>query len=987
MISLVGLNRMRQLVTAVAVTACVVTAWTAAVVFPSAVAASGLGAQTSTGTIRGVLTTAQNEPAVGATISARNVASGLTRSVLTNERGSFVLLGLVAGDYEIIARRVGSEAITRRQSVGIGQTLTLDLTLQAAATTLSQVLITADAAAETRTSEVATNVSRAQIENLPTSDRNFLTFAQLAPGVRISGGGNESQTKTFSAGAQPAQNVNIFIDGASFKSDVLPSGLSGQDASRGNPFPQNAVQEFRVITQNYKAEYQKASSAIITATTKSGSNNWEGNFFGYGQGTNFTALDTFALNQKGAPNSTYKRPTLKRYMAGGSIGGPLVKDKLFLFASYEANIQDRANTVSFNNLPTLLPDSVKGQFRAQAGTFTSPFRSNLAFGKLTYLQSEKTSYEASYSLRHETDVRNFGGQTTFQNAENVRNNVNNAVVKRTFASGNSLHETLFNFSRASWNPSPENNELVGRNYFGAGLLGGNSSIQDFVQDRFSLRHDFTYTGVQAGGEHVIKMGGNVDALKYDVTKFQNGNPVFKFRQEDNYAFPFEASYGKGNPNITRNNGQVGLYIQDDYSPITRLTINAGIRWDYETNQFDNDYVTPAKVVAEVAPFKVPSSYISTGSERKPFLGAFQPRLGISYAIDQAQKTTIFGGAGLFYDRSNFNNGFDERYRLQFQEGTFRFSTNGLPRDGNPTVVWQPKYLTKAGLDELLAQGTTGKPEAFLIDNETRPPSAVHYNAGIRQLVGAWQFSLTYMGAQSKNGFTYIFGNRNPTTRNCCVGLPSFGGLLLSSNAPKTWYSAAAIQANRPYIFAGRDKFNWGVGLTYTVQKAERIGGDLFSLDYPTVAEYPRTPSENDIPVTIVGNWILDIPLLGGIQWSGLLNISSGARFTIDDQSLGGDVGQRKLRLSAGRTPPQSFLGINAFGYRNVDMRLRKDIPFGANRIGIVGDFYNVFNFQNLGCFNGYIAPKTASPNLNYGKAGCTVSDSRRAQVGLTYDFR
>ena len=136
MISLVGLNRMRQLVTAVAVTACAVTAWTAAVVFPSAVAASGLGAQTSTGTIRGVLTTAQNEPAVGATISARNVASGLTRSVLTNERGSFVLLGLVAGDYEIIARRVGSEAITRRQTVGIGQTLTLDLTLQATATTL-----------------------------------------------------------------------------------------------------------------------------------------------------------------------------------------------------------------------------------------------------------------------------------------------------------------------------------------------------------------------------------------------------------------------------------------------------------------------------------------------------------------------------------------------------------------------------------------------------------------------------------------------------------------------------------------------------------------------------------------------------------------------------------------------------------------------------------------------------------------------------------
>ena len=242
-----------------------------------------------------------------------------------------------------------------------------------------------------------------------------------------------------------------------------------------------------------------------------------------------------------------------------------------------------------------------------------------------------------------------------------------------------------------------------------------------------------------------------------------------------------------------------------------------------------------------------------------------------------------------------------------------------------------------------------------------------------------------MGAQSKDGFTYIFGNRNPNGQ-CCASLPSYGNLLLSSNAPKTWYSAVAVQANRPYQFTGRDKFNWGVGLTYTVQKAERIGGDLFSLDYRTVQDYPRTPSANDIPVTIVGNWILDIPVLGGVQWSGLLNLSSGARFDINDHSAGDLIDQQKLRLSAGRTPTESFLGIKAFGYRNVDMRLRKDIPFGKNAIGIVGDFYNVFNFQNLGCFDGFI-PTSPNVNANYGKAGCTVSDSRRAQIGLTYDFR
>ncbi|MES2523198.1 MAG: carboxypeptidase regulatory-like domain-containing protein [Gemmatimonadota bacterium] len=945
------------------------------------------GAQTSTGSVRGYITTGPNQPAVSATVIARNVASGLQRTAITNDAGYYVLPGLVAGDYDISVRRVGAQPINRRQTVQIGQSLTLNISLDVATTTLEQVNVTAaSTAAETRTSEVATNVSTAQLENLPTSDRNFLNFAQLAPGVRISGSNNESTAKTFSAGAQTAQNVNIFIDGASFKSDVLPSGLSGQDASRGNPFPQNAVQEFRVITQNYKAEYQKATSAIITATTKSGSNTWTGNLFGYGQGTNFTALDTFALVNRARPNSNFQRPTLERYMAGASVGGPIMRDKLFVFGSYETSIQDRSNTVSFGTLPATLPDSVRQRFLGAAGTYTSPFRSHLFFGKLTLQQSENTSYEASYSLRHETDIRGFGGGTSFESAENVRNDVNNAVLKRTYAAGNNLHETLFNFSRATWNPSPESDATIGRNYFGAGRLGGRDTYQEFVQDRFSLRHDWTYTGFRAGGEHVVKLGGNADRLDYSATKNFNGNPVFNYRSDEAYAFPFEAQYGVGNPTISRPNTQVGLYIQDDYSPTSRLTLNLGVRWDYESNQFDNDYVTPAGVVAAAAPFNIPSSYFSTGNERKPFLGAIQPRAGFSYALNEKQTTTLFGGAGLFYDRNNFNNGLDERFRLQFQNGTFRFSANGLPRDGNPTVRWDNRYLSKAGLDELRATGTTGKPQAFLIDNDTRPPSAVHYNAGIRQLVGSWQFSATYMGMQSKNGFTYEFGSRNPNG-SCCAPLANYDAILISSNAPKTWYSAVALRADRPYVFAGRDKWNWGVGATYTTQKAERIGGDLFSLDYRRVEDYPRTPSANDIPNTLVGNWILDIPIAGGIQWSGLLNLSSGERYTIDDQSRGGGINERRVQLSQGRIPTESFLGIDAFGYRNIDMRLRKDIPIRNNRIGIVADVFNVFNFQNLGCFNGYIAPTTGSPNTGFGKAGCTVSDSRRAQLGLTYDFR
>ena len=117
--------------------------------------------------------------------------------------------------------------------------------------------VTGDLLVDTRTPEVATNVTEEQIRYLPQSTRNFLNFAALAPGVRVS---DDELRKEISAGALSANQTNVFIDGVSYKNDVLEGGVVGQDSSRGNPFPQNAVQEFQVLTQNYKAEYEKASS-------------------------------------------------------------------------------------------------------------------------------------------------------------------------------------------------------------------------------------------------------------------------------------------------------------------------------------------------------------------------------------------------------------------------------------------------------------------------------------------------------------------------------------------------------------------------------------------------------------------------------------------------------------------------------------------------------------------------------------------------------
>src|SRR5438552_14041414 len=289
-----------------------------------------LRAQTTTGTVRGYVKDQNGTAAADAAVQARQIGTGVLRSASTRADGSYILPGLVPGEYELSIRKIGFSPQRRNVVVQIGATLLSDFTLQAGAVELQAVTVEGAPAVEMRTSEVATNVTRQQIEQLPTVNRNFLDLASLAPGVSVSEDRvNAIGFRTFSAGGASPNQSNVFVDGSSLKNDLTGGGVAGQDASRGNPFPRNAIQEYRVITQNFKAEYQKASSAIITATTKSGSNEWHGNaFFGY-QNKDLVALDTFAFKSA--------KPDYSRYLAGLSAGGPLKKDRLFFFGSYEGN--------------------------------------------------------------------------------------------------------------------------------------------------------------------------------------------------------------------------------------------------------------------------------------------------------------------------------------------------------------------------------------------------------------------------------------------------------------------------------------------------------------------------------------------------------------------------------------------------------------------------------------------------------------------------
>lgn len=937
--------------------------------------ASVATAQTSTGRITGTLTDSSGTPIADGQIVAIAQATGIRRTATADARGQYVLPSLQPGEYQVEARGIGYAPEARRLRLQIGQTLNLTFRLAATTVQLEEIVVQNAPVTEMKTSEIATNVTPQQIEDLPSPSRNFLDLAALAPGVQVSEDRVDGTSKTFTSGALPAENINVFIDGASYKNDVINGGIAGQDASRGNPFPRNAVQEYRVLTNNFKAEYQKASSAVITAATKSGTNTWQGSVFTEFQNEGFVAVDTFT-RANNATNPDFTKPNYSRYLTGGSIGGPVIRDKLFVFASYEGNYQNRDGVTRFNGDPADWPADVAA---LNGEVHTAPFRSHLFFGKLTYNMSENQLLEINGNWRKETEDRGFGNQSAgpdvaFEAGENFRNNIINGGVKYSYFGNAWVNEASVNYQWYQWNPEPFNFDLVGRQYNGIGRIGGRDTRQDITQRRLSLRDDFTYTGFRWNGQHAIKIGVNYDRLKYDLNKQLNENPLFIFDDRNDFSTPFQALFGFGDGDIKGSNGELGIYAQDDWSPTSRLTLNLGVRWDYESGGYNLDYVTPQPVVDSLTAVRSdlfvdidPSRYFTDGTDRKAFTGAIQPRLGASYAIDDAGNTVLFGGFGIFYDRVPFNNFIDETYRRQHPQYTFNFAATA----NGDTLAWDPSLMSREGLESVIASGNAPPQEVYLLPNDMKPPKSYQWNVGFRQNFGGWNGSIAYTGTRSKNGFTFEWANVTLNEdHNCCnsVGGLPYQNVLVGNNSVRTWYDAMQVQIDRPYRRIG--EFGWGAGINYTLSKAEREGNDLFS--FPQVALQPRHPTPNDQPHRVVANWIVDVPYLFGVQFSGLATFASGQVFDSVSNANGRNVvlGQARGRM-----------------YKRVDLRLRKDFPnFGGATLGVTADVFNVFNFQNLGCYNTQIITGSNEIDPGFGLATCVVSDPRKLQLGMQLDF-
>ncbi|HEU5262869.1 MAG TPA: TonB-dependent receptor [Gemmatimonadales bacterium] len=957
--------------------------------------------QTSTGSIRGYVTDQSGAPLGEGRVVAVSVLTGGPREATTQSSGFYALTGLVPGEYDVTVRRIGMAPQARRVRVLIGEVLTLDFQLGTSAVEVEAVTVVAERTVETRTSEVATNVTQEQINNLPTSSRNFLDLASLAPGTTIENDRLDGTARKFGAGAQSSDQINVFIDGASYKNDLIHGGVVGQDRSRGNPFPRNAVQEFRILTQNYKAEYQKSSSAILTATTKSGGNAWSGNAFVGFQDQGLVALDSFAVARKAGDPANFREPDYKRWLLGLSAGGPIMRDRLRFFGSYEGNYQDRSNLVNIVPPPGF-PALDTVDFASRNGLFGSPFRSTLFFGKLSYAAGQNSSLELSYNHRHETDTRNFGApddlKRPFESGVRFRNDVNTGILKHTYYPGSWLNQVTVTYQRARDNPSPvPGTETVNRFYGGAfccAQIGPDITIQDFTQKRLAVRNDLTYSGLEWSGQHVLKGGVSVDFLNYRILKQNAVIPRFVYEEighdasrPDSFKFPDRVEFRGGNPNFLQDNTQFGAYVQDDWSPAPRLILNLGIRWDYETDMMNYNYVTPQDIVDSLTKYADslfipidPSRYFTNGTQRSRFKGAFQPRLGFSYGLDDAGKTTLFGGFGIFYDRTLFDQAVEEQFAQQQPNIIIRFRQPGDPAAGR--VDWDNRYLTgRAVLDSLrIANPQAGAPEVKLLPNDLRPPKSRQFSVGVRRLLGDFAVEAAYTGVRSSNVFTFYWANENFTcpqrsfgVAGCFVSrrIPGYRVILLATNAGKTWYDALQVKVDRPYRRSGA--WGWGAGLAYTLAERETAGfNDDFS--FPNPVDYPRQV-RNDESHRLVVNGIVDLPYAYGIQLGGLLTIGSGAKLDVGDRFNNELNPTQRLFVPGGFETPT---------FKNLDLRLRKDFPsVRGNAIAVALDLFNVFNWQNLGCYNNRNA---AVGDPAFDDAGCVISDPRRLQVGTEVTF-
>jgi outer membrane receptor protein involved in Fe transport len=856
-------------------------------------APTAVWAQSADATLRG-------KAAANAQVTAKNIASGAVRKTTAAGDGTYVIVGLPAGVYKVDAGPGTEQVVT----LSVASTASLDLlpgaVTVAPETTLADITVKSSRLAEVKTSEIGMTVSMDQIQSVPQLTRNFLEFADTVPGIVFN---VDSKGKTsVRGGAQNDNSVNVYIDGVGQKGYVR-SGVSGQtDNTQGNPFPQLAIGEYKVITSNYKAEYDQISSAAITAGTRSGTNKFEGEAF-----VTYTN-DSFRAETPGELKAG-KKTTSKDTEYGIAVGGPIIENVAHFFLTYEGKRYTTPTTVTATNATPAIIAQLPASALAQLGPVTLPFTENLWFGKFDWDATADDRFVLDAKVRRETSLGDQAGPGTAASASLETLNTDNRFALRWQHSGGSyFNELLLTYEDAYFNPAGKNGSVNGAVYTNrtqndATILFTNGvdprATQKKGQKGFAIQDDVTFSHLQWGaGDHTIKTGFKFKAVKLEAQDAASTyNPIFFYdvTATGTAALPWKATFAAVTPGtdpVARSKDrQLGLYVQDDWVANNKLTLNLGVRWDIEWNPSYLDYVTPQFFINQLNTVIAPgltygqslglstdpatrlniNDYISNGHNRSAYKGEFQPRIGFSYDLQEDQKHVVFGGVGRAYDRDLYDYLQLEQTKAALSEPTVSFTVPGHSCGTvNPPscVNWNPAYLNGVGNLQALVAGSAG--EVDVLNNHLKVPYSDQFSLGIRNRLGDWNTSAAVTRILSKDGFVFTLGNRRPDgsfwgpvpwggpAQPWLYPPPGLAGnLIIGNNGIETKSTQVLLAAEKPFTRESR----WGatVAYTWTYATQNRDINEHYSFDEVAISQYPWITSNAAAKHRLVATGTVALP--------------------------------------------------------------------------------------------------------------------------------
>ena len=933
----------------------------------------------------------------GVTITAKNIETGLTRSAVTEASGEYRVPALPPGTYTVTAALNGFGTETRPDIVLIiDQDAVINFTLKPAA--LSEVLtVTGEAPiVDTTKSDVSTSVSTQQIQDLPVASRRWIDLAMLTPGTS-----QDNIRGFFYRG-----NVNIGGGTREYSNGFIVDGVNNTWAEMGEPrqnFAMDAIQEFKVSTSNYKAEYGLATGGLLTVVTKSGTNQLHGSGLMFFRDASITAEEypqKLLDAQQNVPEGTNK-PKYHRYQYGGTVGGPIVHDKTHFFFAYEGTKEQQNFTINTN-----------GIWPQYQGVFPSKQTRWTYNAKMDHQLSRSQSVFFRFGAEDEyRPIITTGGRTTPSASFDFGVPRQSAVLSHTWVmNSRALNDFRFQYAYSKYQVAPPYShgdwapgDFTARLKFctpvfsyPSVIVGGCGNAQMGPEHRYQLKDDFSRLTQGWGGTHQLKIGMDYSYIPFegDLTNSPFGSWTFPkdavYNANDASTFP--TTYTESLPtyaNIPIHT--FATYVQDDWKARDGVTFNLGLRYDVQKGSFNENIPDLLGKIQDKlgrnGSFPLDPSVVAQPRSGRGDYNNFGPRVGIAWDPQNNGVMNIHAAYGMFYDNMRTLQNFNELTWPQAQQ----------------VIINRPAFPDPYLGSSRNAFVSTAAPNITVMSNATVSPYAHQLNVGINRIVMR-QFAVTvdwsYINRYSDRD-TVDPNIPNQATRAKLY--PQFARVNFWQSTADNTYRALLVKVEK------RMSHRYQFLTSYTLSAAKdqnflNVLGDLYG--YAKIDRYGIADRRHRLVVSGIVQlpWQAQVSAIGDFR-SSLPFGPSSALGDLNNDGYTGDLpagvlpssGCRNLNLAsinavrASRNLTQ-VTQVDCPGFSNVDLRFSKFFTFArAQQVEFIAQLFNVFDRANFATPNGSI---TAGNDLTgrplFGQSQSLLANinapSRQAEFALRWKF-